>query len=147
MKFILQYGLLIIGIALLIIGYSEDSFVVVLGFLISLPGLLIASRSSMLGYGKDMQLLNGIGSTLYGNSDFDPIDGTHISTKFFVFLWLPIYPIMSYRVRQKETTQKFFGVNTQYEMKPVSLNTIQIAKIYLSTWGIIGIIIALIILL
>jgi hypothetical protein len=147
MKSIKRYGLLILGAILLIIGSSFDApSYTAIGFLITLPALLIASRSSMLGYGKDMQLFNCIGTTLYGKSNYSSLDKTYVATKFFVFFLLPIYPIASYRVKNQGTTQKFFGVNTKYETHQVPLNMPQIIKIYFSTWGVAGIIIALIVL-
>jgi hypothetical protein len=41
--------------------------------------------------------INGIGSTLYGK--FDPSsDGSYITTEWFTILFIPIFPVCSYRV-------------------------------------------------
>lgn len=126
MKFILRYGLMVLSLVLFFVGSEvNNSSVSALGILLFLPSALIASRSSLIGCGKDMQLLNGIGTTLYGKSNFDQTDGTHISTKFFVFFFIPIFPIASYRIKKKETTKKFMGSCTHYEMNQVSLNKAQ----------------------
>jgi Tetratricopeptide repeat len=45
-----------------------------------------------------MSTINGIGTMLYGESERDP-DGTYVSTLFFTFVFVPIYPIAQYLVR------------------------------------------------
>jgi hypothetical protein len=42
---------------------------------------------------------NGIGTSLYGTSDVDPRDGTYVGTLFAVFIFVPLFPIASYLVR------------------------------------------------
>jgi tetratricopeptide (TPR) repeat protein len=42
--------------------------------------------------------LNGIGTTLYGCRDEDAQSGSHVSTLYFVFLFIPLFPIGCYRV-------------------------------------------------
>ncbi len=42
--------------------------------------------------------LNGIGTTFYGQRDF-LADGTHITTEWLVFLYVPLIPLRSLRVR------------------------------------------------
>lgn len=44
-----------------------------------------------------MQTLNGIGTKLYGKTEMDP-DGSYVATEWFVILYLPIFPLGSYRV-------------------------------------------------
>jgi len=41
---------------------------------------------------------NGIGLTLYGNSDYDPETRSYATTHYFVVLFVPIFPIGRYRV-------------------------------------------------
>ena len=41
--------------------------------------------------------LNGIGTTFYGQRDFQP-DGSYLTTEWLVFLYVPLIPIRSLRV-------------------------------------------------
>jgi hypothetical protein len=45
--------------------------------------------------------LKGIGEKLYGKRSFG-VDGSYLTTKWFVFLHLPIYPISSFRITRDE---------------------------------------------
>lgn len=90
--------------------------------------------------------INGIGTSLYGKSEVES-SGSHVATKWFVFLFLPIVPLGSYRVQRGETTSSATalvglpGANTQYKMLPVSLNWKQIIQTYLAVYGILALII------
>lgn len=42
--------------------------------------------------------LNGIGATFYGSRDKDPATGSYVTTHWFVFAFLPIFPLGAYRV-------------------------------------------------
>ncbi len=42
--------------------------------------------------------LNGIGTKFYGQRDFSP-DGSYITTEWFVFIYIPLIPLKSLRVR------------------------------------------------
>jgi hypothetical protein len=46
----------------------------------------------------------GCGTTVLGKRDFQP-DGTHITTAWVTFLWIPIYPIKSYRIHRDKTSR------------------------------------------
>jgi hypothetical protein len=46
-----------------------------------------------------MFTLNGFGTRLYGNSEYDVRDGTYVATLFAVALFLPVFPIGAYLVR------------------------------------------------
>jgi 4-amino-4-deoxy-L-arabinose transferase-like glycosyltransferase len=46
------------------------------------------------------QTLNGIGTTFYGERDFRA-DGTHLTTEWLVFLYIPLIPIRSLRARNE----------------------------------------------
>ena len=52
---------------------------------------------------------NGIGFQLYGNSDYDNATDSYISTYFFEFFHIPIFPIRKYRVRSLDGGYRFFG--------------------------------------
>lgn len=151
-KPILRFGVLILGIIFSIIAYYlnlDDSSPSLFGifFLLAIVfvlfGLLLATRSSMLGFGKDLKIINGIGTTLYGESNFNPIDKSYIVTKWIVFFYLPIIPLASYRVIKEDTTQGFLGPKTMYNMKDVPLNKGQIIKAYLTTYGLLILIIGI----
>jgi cell division protein FtsB len=49
--------------------------------------------------------VNGIGATFYGSSAFDPATNSHLTTLYFVFLFLPIFPIARYRVVRTESNR------------------------------------------
>lgn len=42
--------------------------------------------------------VNGIGTTLYGYSDYDNNTNSYLTTLYFIFLAIPIFPIARYRV-------------------------------------------------
>ena len=46
-----------------------------------------------------MFTFNGIGTRLYGKRGYDPHSQSYVSTLFFTFVFLPIFPLASYRVR------------------------------------------------
>jgi len=46
-----------------------------------------------------MFTFNGIGTRLYGKRGYDPHSQSYVSTLFFTFIFLPIFPLASYRVR------------------------------------------------
>ncbi len=52
-----------------------------------------------LGSAPSMHTVNGIGTMLYGNYKPNP-DGVHIATLWFVFVFLPVFPIAAYVVRK-----------------------------------------------
>jgi len=57
-----------------------------------------------------MFTFNGIGTKLYGSRDYDSRTGTHVSTLYFTFVFLPILPLASYRVRHVGGSRyQFFG--------------------------------------
>lgn len=55
-----------------------------------------------------LSTVNGIGFTLYGNSDPRP-DGSHMATYYFVFFGIPIFPIARYRVIPINGGYRFLG--------------------------------------
>lgn len=53
--------------------------------------------------------INGIGTTLYGSSDREPVSGSYLSTYYFVFFAIPIFPISRYRVIDTGLGYRFLG--------------------------------------
>jgi tetratricopeptide (TPR) repeat protein len=45
-----------------------------------------------------LHTINGIGTTLYGRRDEDAQTGSYIATLYFVFFFIPLFPIACYRV-------------------------------------------------
>ncbi len=46
--------------------------------------------------------LNGVGATAYGRDDLDPNDGTFILTHYLCFLFMPLFPVRQYLVREAD---------------------------------------------
>ena len=53
-----------------------------------------------MGFRLGLGTYNGFGTTLYGERDYLP-DGSYITTKWIVFMWVPLIPIRSLRVKWK----------------------------------------------
>ena len=51
----------------------------------------------------------GIGMELYGSTDHDPAANSHLSTYYFVFFLIPIFPICRYRVIPTGNGYRFLG--------------------------------------
>lgn len=71
--------------------------------------------------------VNGIGTKFYGRAD-EWADGTYITTKWFIFFYLPIIPLRSYRV--KRIDEGGFFANRLYQTQEVPRNGPQIRKTY-----------------
>ena len=81
-----------------------------------------------------MQSFNGFGTTLYGKREVNFLDNSYISTKWIIALFMPIFPLESYRVIKEK--QNFLTMQSpRYQMTKVALNKKQVANIYLATWG------------
>lgn len=77
--------------------------------------------------------INGIGTTFYGQAGFEP-DGSFITTKWFIFAYLPIIPMGSLRVRYAGETKGFLSSGTNYEViMDYSINIPQVLR----TWAYI----------
>jgi len=50
-------------------------------------------------------MFNGMGTTFYGKRDFRA-DGTYLTTEWFVFLFVPLVPLRSLRVRPQGLTNR-----------------------------------------
>ncbi|MFA4987341.1 MAG: hypothetical protein WC712_12205 [Candidatus Brocadiia bacterium] len=53
---------------------------------------------------------NGLGAMLYGKTDVDPETGSYLATHYFVFAFLPVYPIRRYKVLPVVEETKTFGI-------------------------------------
>lgn len=72
-------------------------------------GELAATAKTLLGQRRvffkplagapTMFTYNGIGTSLYGRSELDGHDGTYVATLFAVVLFVPVFPVASYLVR------------------------------------------------
>lgn len=60
-------------------------------------------------------------------------DGSYVTTKWFVFLFLPIVPIASYRVLENKVQGTIIPmqIDTKYHMVQVNLHRGQILRTYL----------------
>jgi hypothetical protein len=56
-----------------------------------------------------LSTVNGIGFTLYGSSDRRASDNSYMSTYYFVFLAVPLFPIARYRVIPTDRGYRFIG--------------------------------------
>jgi hypothetical protein len=56
-----------------------------------------------------LHTINGIGTTMYGSTDHDPASGSYLSTYYFVFFAIPIFPIRRYRVIPTGNGYRFLG--------------------------------------
>lgn len=77
-----------------------------------------------------LHTINGIGTTLYGWKDYDPATGTYISTLYFVFFAIPLFPIARYRIR-------ILGNNKLSFYKKVPLRTFDKMHIAISIFLIV----------
>lgn len=64
---------------------------------------------SPISAAPSLSTINGIGCKLYGSSDTDPSTGSYLSTYYFVFFYIPIFPICRYRVTSSGDSYRFFG--------------------------------------
>jgi len=46
-----------------------------------------------------LSTINGMGTTLYGHSNYDERTNSYLATLYFVLLWIPLFPLGRYRVR------------------------------------------------
>jgi hypothetical protein len=54
--------------------------------------------------------LNGVGTNMYGERDYDRFTRSYVATVYFVILFIPIIPISCYRViRHQEGGWNFIG--------------------------------------
>jgi len=75
----------------------------------ALQGLHALNGLAPISAAPTLSTLNGIGFTLYGCTDVDAATGSYLTTYYFVFLWIPIFPICRYRVARTGDSYRFFG--------------------------------------
>jgi uncharacterized phage infection (PIP) family protein YhgE len=79
--------------------------------------------------------VNGIGTTLFGVTDYDPVSGSYFSTYCFIFLLIPVFPICRYRVIKTDGGYQFLGKAPLRTIDKwhiaISLGLISIACIFL----------------
>jgi hypothetical protein len=76
---------------------------------------------------------NGIGTRYYGHRDISD-SGTYTATEWIVFLWLPIFPLRSWRVsRKRRGIETILFSDASYFVKHVPLNLRQVLLGYLCT--------------
>jgi len=51
----------------------------------------------------------GIGTTLYGSADHEPRSNSYLSTLYAVVLWVPVFPMLRYRVICRDGECRFLG--------------------------------------
>jgi hypothetical protein len=56
-----------------------------------------------------LSTINGIGFTLYGSTETRPSDGSYMATYYFVFFFIPIFPIARYRIIRQDGGYRFLG--------------------------------------
>jgi len=56
-----------------------------------------------------LSTINGVGTKLYGSTDHDSETGSYLSTYYFIFLFIPIFPICRYRVIATGDGYRFLG--------------------------------------
>lgn len=87
-----------------------------------------------------MSTVWGCGTMFLGKSNFNPKDGSYETTEWFTVLYIPILPLITYRVRTLEVDTKYhifpLGVeqSVRYEKVAVEFNWRQILKTYM--WAI-----------
>jgi len=92
-----------------------------------------------------MHSFNGIGTTFYGKKELKN-DSSYITTKWFIFLLLPIFPVGTFRVRRNadDKARNILGMVSEYEIiEELTLDKKQIILWYTSVYGTIIIILIL----
>lgn len=64
---------------------------------------------TLISSAPSLYTVNGIGTTMYGSTDPDPASGSYLSTYYFVFFAIPIFPISRYRVIPTGNGYRFLG--------------------------------------
>jgi hypothetical protein len=56
-----------------------------------------------------MLTYNGVGARVYGETEPDPADHSHIKTQYLVLFFVPVYPLASFLVRSATRGWNFYG--------------------------------------
>lgn len=80
----------------------------------------------------------GIGTTFYGKKELKD-DGSHKTTKWVIFLLLPIFPLGTYRVKTiNNKVRNLVGFITEYEIiEKVAIDKKQVLLWYSTIYGAI----------
>ena len=70
---------------------------------------LLFSKLTPIDSPPSLSTINGIGFKLYGATDFEPETKSHLATYYFVFFFIPIFPICRYRVIPDDGGYRFLG--------------------------------------
>lgn len=79
--------------------------------------------------------LYGIGTTVFGERDYDEQTKSHVVTQYFTVFFIPLFPVANYRVREE-------GNRVRYYLGRIPLRDAQ--KVHI--WGVVGLILFLIVL-
>lgn len=86
-----------------------------------------------------MSSFMGFGTQLYGKRDVNKLDGSYIATNWAIFIFLPLWPLASYRVWRGKTTLRAslvnFSTQTSIRTVGVPLNKKQILWTYIVGLG------------
>ena len=85
-----------------------------------------------------MSTINGIGTALYGHRDEDPGTGTYVATLYFVLLFVPIFPISSYRVRPAAGGGWYFLGKVPFGQSQVVHGVLSAVILAAIVWGVIA---------
>lgn len=82
---------------------------------------------------------NGIGTTYFGRREVEP-DGSYVTTEWISFLYCPLFPLGSFRVKPTGETDSTFLVlyastTEHYFVRPLPLNLRQVCNVYLGLYG------------
>ena len=82
---------------------------------------------------------NGIGTTYFGKREKEP-DGSYITTEWVSFLYCPLIPLGSFRVKPTGETDSTYLVvyassTERYLVRPVPLNLRQVRNVYIGLYG------------
>ncbi|OGH91370.1 MAG: hypothetical protein A2534_03780 [Candidatus Magasanikbacteria bacterium RIFOXYD2_FULL_39_9] len=62
----------------------------------------------------------GIGQTFYGKKHFNQVDGTYSTTLWVIFIFIPIFPLGTYKVKIVKTSyspsMNISSIRTNYEI-------------------------------
>lgn len=144
-KWIYAVVMVVAGVALISTAqYMGAIFgpALILGAILLVSGVFIPfmrnKKDPPIKESNDLYTVMGVGKTLYGKREVDA-DGSYIATKWFIYLFLPIIPLGSYRVWRGETAASVTLISaaaiTQYRMVKVPLNRGQILTTYLIAYG------------
>lgn len=81
----------------------------------------------------------GIGTTYFGRRE-KASDGSYITTEWISFLWCPLVPLRSFRVKPTGETDSTYLVvymssSEKYYVRRVPLNLRQVRNVYLGLYG------------